>query len=166
MFAGFTPFTWFHVILSLAMLVAGIPVLRALLRSERAEGWTTAFLVTAIGTSATGFGFLPVTRLLDSHYVGIVSLVVLGLALLARYVFQHAGSWRWVYAVSIVLAFYLDVFVLIAQTFKKVPALHAAAPTLAELPFVITQGGVFLIFACLTVMAVRRFHPAMAPAPA
>ena len=164
MFAGFTPITWFHVILSLTMLVAGIPVLRALLRSERAEGWTTAFLVTAIGTSATGFGF-PFTQLIDSHYVGIVSLVVLGLALLARYIFQHAGSWRWIYAVGIVVAFYLDVFVLIAQFFKKVPALHAAAPTLAELPFVITQGGVFLIFACLTVIAVRRFQPA-APLPA
>ncbi len=159
MFAGFTPFTWFHVVLSLAMLVAGVPVLKALLRSERAEGWTIAFLVTAIATSATGFGF-PFTQLIDSHFVGIVSLVVLGLAVLARYVFHHAGSWRWIYAVSIVLAFYLDVFVLIAQFFKKVPALRAAAPTLAELPFVITQGGVLLVFVYLTVIAVRRFHPA------
>ena len=164
MFAGFTPFIWLHVVLSLAMLVAGAPVMRAILRSERAEGWTIAFLVTGIATSATGFGF-PFTQLIDSHYVGIVSLVVLGLAVLARYVFHHAGSWRWVYAVSIVLAFYLDVFVLVAQLFKKVPALRAAAPTLAELPFVITQGGVFLIFVCLTVIAVRRFRPvAMAAA--
>jgi hypothetical protein len=117
-----------------------------------------AFLITGVLTSATGFGF-PFDRLGDSHFVGIISLVILALSILGLYVFRFRGPWRWIFALGIVLAFYFDVFVAIAQLFKKVPTLHAMAPTLAEPPFLIAQAVVLAIFVWLCVVVARRFQP-------
>jgi len=155
---GLTPFGWVHTIVSLVMLVAGFVVVKDLLHSRVQAGWMAAFLITGVATSATGFGF-PFDRLVDSHYVGIISLVVLALSILGLYAFHFAGPWRWIFALGIALAFYFDVFVAIAQLFKKVPALHAMAPTLAEPPFLIAQAVVLAIFVWLFIAVVRRFQP-------
>jgi hypothetical protein len=40
--------------------------------------------------------WFPFEHLLPSHIIGILSLRVLALAILARYVFHLAGRWRWV----------------------------------------------------------------------
>jgi hypothetical protein len=130
-----------------------------MLRSRDAGGWTGLFLLTAVATSVTGFGF-PFTKFLPSHGVGVVSLLVLAAILLARYAFGLAGAWRWIYAVGLVLAFYFNVFVLIAQLFAKVPALKQLAPTGSEPPFAITELVVTVIFAVLTFLAARRFYAA------
>ncbi len=158
-FLGLSPFTWFHTLLSIVMLVAGYVVTQDLLRSQVRSGWMATFLITGVLTSATGFGF-PFDRLGDSHYVGIISLIVLAAAILGIYVFRFAGPWRWIFALGIVLAWYFDVFVAVAQLFKKVPALHAMAPTLSEPPFVIAQVVVLAIFIWLCVLAARKFRPA------
>ncbi len=50
---------------------------------ERLDGWTALFLVKTVATSVTGFGF-PFHHLLPSHKVGIISLVVPLVAILAR----------------------------------------------------------------------------------
>lgn len=155
---GLTPFAWIHTILSLVMLVAGFVVVKDLLHSRVQAGWMAAFLLTGIATSATGFGF-PFDHLGDSHYVAIISLVVLALSILGLYAFHFAGPWRWIFALGVALAFYLDVFVGIAQLFKKVPSLRALAPTLAEPPFLIVQAIVLAIFIWLFVAVVRRFQP-------
>lgn len=155
---GLSLFTWFHTLLSIAMLVAGFVVVRDLLASRVNSGWMAAFLITGVGTSVTGFGF-PFDRLIDSHYVGIISLVVLALAIIGLYVFRFSGPWRWIFALGIAAAFYLDVFVAVAQLFKKVPALHAMAPTLAEPPFLIAQLVVLAIFVWLFVAVARKFQP-------
>src|SRR3979411_2158510 len=131
-------FTWVHTALSVAALIAGLIVVIGLFTSKTLGGWTAIFLATAIATSATGFGF-PFQSFGASHWIGVISLVVLVLAVLARYVLHYAGAWRRLYAVCTVVAFYFLVFVLIAQAFKKVPALAAMAPTLSEPPFVIAQ---------------------------
>ena len=89
-------------------------------------------------TSVTGFGF-PFDHLLPSHKVAIISLVVLAVAILARYVLHLVGAWRWIYVVGAVMALYLNVFVLIVQLFEKVPALKALAPTQSEPPFLVAQ---------------------------
>lgn len=155
---GFTLFTWFHVLLSLVMLVSGYVVIRDLLRSHIDKTWTAIFLTTGVLTSATGFGF-PFDRLLPSHYVGIISLVVLAAAIVALYVFRLAGAWRWIYAISVVVAFYLDAFVAIVQLFQKVPSL--GAPTASSEPqFVVAQLALLAIIIWLGVKAFRQFRPA------
>ena len=94
---GLSLYTWFHVLLSLAMLVAGFVVARDLLRSQIARGWMAVFLVTGVLTSATGFGF-PFDRFIESHYVGLASLIVLAAAIVGLYVFRLSGPWRWIFA--------------------------------------------------------------------
>ena len=152
-------FTSFHVALSLVGIVSGFVVARGLLKSEPLNGWTAVFFITTVLTSLTGFGF-PFHRVLPSHGVGIVSLLILAPAVLARYVYGLAGHWRWVYAVGVVLGFYLNFFVLVVQGFQKVPALQGLAPTQSEPPFAIVQGIVLVAFVLLTVAAARRFRPA------
>lgn len=158
MILGMSTFTFIHTALSLVALVAGIFVMIGLLGSKTLDGWTALFLATAVATSATGFGF-PFDHFLPSHWVGVISLVVLALAILGRYVFHFAGAWRWVYAVGVVLALYLDVFVAIVQAFLKIPALTPLAPTQSEPPFAIAQGVALVIFVVLAIAAARKFHP-------
>lgn len=159
MILGFSYFTWFHTLLSVVALISGAVVTTDMLRSRDSGGWTGLFLITAVATSVTAFGF-PFTKFLPSHGVGVVSLVVLAATLLARYVFGLAGAWRWIYAVGLLIAFYLNVFVLVAQLFMKVPALKAPAPTGGEPPFAITELVVMVIFAVLAFLAARRFSAA------
>ena len=158
MIFGMPPFTFVHVLLSLIGILAGLVVLNGFFASKRLPGWTLVFLVTTIATSVTGF-FLPADHLLPSHVVGIISLVFLVIAVLALYSFRLAGAWRSTYVVAATISLYLNVFVLVAQSFLKLPALHALAPTQQEPPFAIAQGVVLLIFIVLGVLAVKRFRP-------
>jgi magnesium-transporting ATPase (P-type) len=97
---------------------------------------------------------------LPSHGVGIVSLLVLAVAVLARYAFHLAGAWRRTYVVTALIALYLNVFVLIAQAFQKVPALKAMAPMQSEPPFLVTQLVDMMLFVVFTIVAARRFRSA------
>ena len=151
-------FTAVHVVLSLIGIVAGIVVLAGMLRARRPAGWTALFLATTVLTSVTGF-FFPVDHLLPSHIVGIISLVVLAIALLALYGYRLAGSWRWLYVGSAVLALYLNVFVGVVQAFEKLPVLSRLAPTQSEPPFLVAQVVVLAIFAVLGIRAGIRFRP-------
>jgi len=152
-----TTFTIVHVVLSLIGIISGFVVAAGLLSSKRLDGWTILFLATTLATSLTGFGF-PVDRLLPSHVVGAISLVVLAFALYARYRRLMAGGWRSIYVVTAVAALYLNVFVLVVQLFLKVPALNALAPTQTEPPFAIAQLVVLVAFAGLGAAAVKRFR--------
>ena len=155
-----TLLTYVHTGLSIIALAAGFPVAMGLLRSEAAKLWTIVFLVASVATSATGFLF-PFSRFGDSHWVGLISLIVLAAAIAGQYLFRFRGAWRWIYAVGAVLAFYFNVFVLVAQLFKKVPVLRAAAPTLMEPPFLIAQLAVLAVFAWLLWKAARGFKPVL-----
>jgi hypothetical protein len=126
--------------------------------SRRLESWTALFLATTVLTSVSGFAF-PGDRILPSHVVGVVSLLVLAVAIIALYVYRLAGSWRTIYVSSTVLALYLNVFVGVVQAFLKVPSLNALAPTQASPPFIIAQGVVLLFFVGLGIAAVRSFRP-------
>lgn len=160
MFAGFSAFTWFHTILSLMAIIAGFVVVRDLLASRTSRVWTGFFIVTAALTSATGFGFTAPFG--PSHVVGIISLLLLAGSTLAFYVFHLAGPWRWMYAITQTLAQFMLVFVLVAQVFKKVPALAAIAPTQSEPPFAAAEGAVLAVFLALALGAAMRFRPAAA----
>jgi hypothetical protein len=150
-------YTLVHVVISLIGIGSGLMVMFGFLRGKRLDGITAIFLASTVLTSVTGFGF-PFEHLLPSHKVGIISLVILAIAIPARYLFHLAGAWRWVYVVVAAAALYLDVFVLIAQLFLKVPALKALAPTQSEPPFLVAELLVLLIFAGLTIFAIKRFH--------
>lgn len=151
-------FTAVHVIISLIGILSGLIVLAGLLSAKRMNGWTALFLLTTVLTSVTGFGF-PFTHLSPAHKVGIISLVVLAIAILARYSFHMAGMWRWIYVATAMIALYLNVFVLVVQSFEKVPALRAMAPTQSEPPFLVAQLVVLVLFIVLTIFAIRKFHP-------
>jgi len=146
MLFSITSFTLIHVLLSVAGIVTGLVVAGGLAGGTHLNRWAIVFLVTTVATGATGFGF-PFVTFLPSHAVGIVSLVVLAIVIVARYVKHLAGAWRRIYAVGVVLATYLNAFVLVVQLFRRLPALIVAAPTQSEPPFAITQTLVLAIFA-------------------
>ncbi|MBV9246341.1 MAG: hypothetical protein JO366_16205 [Methylobacteriaceae bacterium] len=151
-------FTLVHVVLSLVGILTGIIVLIGALAGETLKGWTGLFLATTILTSVTGF-FLPATGFQPSHAVGILSLVILAIALVALYGNRLAGAWRWIYAISAVAALYLNAFVGVVQAFQKLPFLQPLAPTQSEPPFLIAQIVVLAVFVVLGILAAIRLRP-------
>ncbi len=152
-------FTLLHVVISLIGIGSGLVVLYGLLAGKRLDGITVIFLLTTVLTSVTGFLF-PFEHLLPSHIVGIISLVLLAIAILARYSFHLAGVWRSTYVVSAVMSLYLNCFVLVVQAFLKAPALHALAPNGKEPSFLVTQLALLAFFVVLTILAAKRFKNA------
>lgn len=157
MLFGADTFTNVHVALSLVGIAAGILALLGMIADRRLDATTAIFLATTVATSATGFGF-PFGQLLPSHIVGIISLVVLAVALYARYGAHMEGVWRAIYVITATLALYLNCFVLVVQLFLKVPPLHDLAPMQAEPPFLIAQGVTLALFVILGILAVRNFR--------
>jgi hypothetical protein len=153
-------FTMLHVIISLIGVVSGLVVLSGLLGSKVIPSWTALFLVTTILTNATGFLF-PFDKLLPSHIIAIISLVLLAIACIALYVMKLAGAWRWIYTLTALIALYLNVFVLVIQSFLKIGPLHALAPSVppSEPPFAAVQGIILVFFVIAIIGAVRRFRP-------
>jgi hypothetical protein len=150
-------FTVVHTALSLVGIVSGLVVVYGLLGGKQLGKWTGLFLLTTVLTSVTGFLF-PFEHLLPSHKVGIISLIVLAITLLARYSFHLAGGWRRTYVLTAITALYLNCFVLVVQLFLKVPALHAMAPTGQEAPFLIAQLVLLAAFVWLALAAVKSFR--------
>jgi len=91
--------------------------------------------------------------------VGTISLIVLAVAIYARYPRQLAGAWRWIYVVGAMIALYLNVFVGVVQAFQKMSALQSLAPTQSELPFQLTQLVTLLLFVGITIVAAIKFRP-------
>ena len=149
--------TLVHVILSLIGIASGFLVLFGLLRAKPMDAWTAIFLATTVLTSVTGF-FFPFHKFLPSHTVGILSLIVLAIAIVARYMKHMEGGWRKTYVITAVIALYFNVFVLIAQMFMKVPVLHELAPTGSEPPFLIAQLIVMVLFIIAGRSAVKGFR--------
>jgi len=153
-------FTLFHVFLSIIGIATGLVVMAGLLSGKVMRAWTAIFLATTVATSVTGF-FFPFHKLLPAHIVGIISLVVLTIAIVARYAFNLRGAWRWMYVVTVATALYLNVFVGVVQAFEKIPSLRALAPKQSEPPFLITQLAVLILFITVGVFATTRFHIAV-----
>jgi hypothetical protein len=148
-------FTVLHVLISLVGIASGLGYVLGLAGGKSRSGWATLFLVTTIATSVTGFGF-PFEKILPSHIVGVLSLVVLAIALVARYALHLAGFWRRAYTIACVVALYFNTFVLVVQLFNRVPVLRSLAPTQTEAPFAIAQLAVLVMFVVLGRAAVRR----------
>jgi hypothetical protein len=151
-------FTALHVVISLIGIAAGLVVLFAMLAGKRNGGWTTLFLAATVATSVTGF-FFQSKAIGPPHIVGVISLIILAVALFALYVRRMAGAWRRAYVISAVAALYLNCFVAVVQAFQKLSFLKPLAPTGTEPPFAAAQGVVLLLFIGLGFLAVKRFHP-------
>ena len=151
-------FTTIHVVISLIAIVTGFIAVFEMIGNKRLGLWNAIFIWTTIATSVTGFGF-PITGVTPGIIVGIISLVLLAVALAALYGQHFAGPWRWIYVVTAIAALWFNVFVLIVQSFQKIDALKALAPTQSEPPFQIAQGVALVLLIILAVMALRRFRP-------
>ena len=159
MILGLTPLVFIHTLISLVGIVTGFIVLKGLLTNDRMDRMTGWFLAMTILTSATGF-ILPATKFMPSHAVGVLSLVILAIACYARYGKHMAGGWRATWLTTAIMAQYFNCFVLVAQLFLKVPALHELAPEGKEPPFAIAQGVVLLAFIAAGILSLKRFRPA------
>jgi hypothetical protein len=149
--------TAIHVVISLIGIFSGLVVMFGMLESKPFDRWTVLFLATTAATSVTGF-FFPFHGVTPAIVVGAISLVILAVAILARYPRHLAGAWRWIYVISAAVALYLNVFVLVVQLFQKVPALKVLAPTQSEPPFAASQLIVLIAFVVLTIAATQRFR--------
>ena len=157
MLDGISTLALIHVVITLIAIVAGIPVMAGLLSNRRTPGASAIFWIFTVLTTVTGFmlfaGFTP------AFFTGIVAAVSFALGLYAYYGANARGSWRWIYVVNAVLSLYLNCFVLVVQSFLKVPALHALAPNGNEPPFAIAQAIVLALFLIIGWLSLRRFHP-------
>ena len=151
-------FTTVHVALSLAGIASGFVVVFGMIEGKPSGVWTAIFLLTTVLTSITGFP-IPPLGFDPPRAIGLLSLLLLTLAIVALLVFHLARSWRWIYAVTTIAALYFNCFVGVVQTFQKISFFRSLAPTQSEPPFAIAQIAVLIIFIVLGVLAVKRFTP-------
>ena len=125
-------FTILHIAISLIGIVSGLIVLAGMLRARRLPGWTALFLVTTILTSVTGFMF-PINGLTPGIVVGLISIVILAIALMALYVKHLSGAWRWIYVVTALTALYFNVFrsdrAVVSEGAERCKCLHRRNPS-------------------------------------
>ena len=152
-----------YVALSLIGIVSGIIVFYGLLTGAEFGRWTALFLAATILTNVTGFPLAPF-GFDPPRAVGVLSLILLAVAVVALYAFKLRRAWRWIYVITAIAALYLNCFVGVIQAFLKVPSLHTLAPTEHEPPFLVAQLVVLVIFVVLGVLARTKFHPAPNPA--
>jgi hypothetical protein len=150
-------FTLVHVLISLVAIASGFIVVFGLLTGKRLNGWTAFFLAMTLTTSVTGF-FFPFHGITPAIVTGVISVAVLGFAIYARYVRGLANAWRKIYVINATVALYLNVFVLIVQSFQKIPALKALAPTQKEPPFLIAQMIALIAFLVVGFFAGTNFR--------
>lgn len=151
-------FTVLHVVISMIAIFAGFIVVGAMFAGANLGCWTAFFLLMTVLTSLTGFLF-PFKTVTPAIVVGAVASLILVVALWALYGHGLAGRWRVVYVVAAIASLYLNMFVLIAQSFQKVSFLNPYAPTGSEPPFLIAQVTTLVAFVFLGVLAAKRFHP-------
>src|ERR1700761_3506328 len=165
-------FTQLHVVISLIGIASGIVGRFGMLQARRMPGLTGLFLLTPVPTSVTGFMFdtpADAPRVIGSldpaKIIGLISLVFLALAIIGLYSYKLAGPWRGAYVVCSIIALYLNCFVLVVQSFQKIPFFHALAPTQKEPPFAVAQGVLLVLFIGVGIAAFRKFRPLLrAPA--
>jgi hypothetical protein len=154
-------FTLLHVIITLVAIGGGLIVAGGMFASHKLPGTTVLFLFATALTSVTGFLF-PIHGFTPALGVGILACVILAVALFALYKERLAGAWRWIYVITAIASLYLNVFVLVVQSFVKVATLNSLAPTQSEPPFAITQVVILVIFILIGIVALVKFRPATA----
>ncbi|WP_137043828.1 hypothetical protein [Pseudolabrys sp. FHR47] len=165
-------FTIIHVITSLVAIVSGLVVVFGLIGSHRLPRLTSLFWTTTVLTTVTGFMFfLSPTQakvLTPAAATGIVATVFFVLGLIALYSKQLYGRWRWIYAVSATVSLYLNIFVLIVQSFQKLSVLNPAASLTPPFPnppfepvqfnFLVAQVAALVIAVMLGIVTALKFR--------
>ncbi len=154
-------FTLLHVIITLVAIGSGLIVVGGMFASHRLPGTTALFLFTTVLTSVTGFLF-PIHGFTPALGVGILACAIMAVAVFALYKEHLVGAWRWIYVITAIVSLYLNVVVLVVQSFMKVSALNALTPTQSEPLFAITQAAVLVIFILIALIAVVKFRPVTA----
>ena len=155
MFFASTTFVIIHVIISLAGIASGFVVIDGFLKAKQRDGWNAFFLVMTILTSVTGFLF-PRNGITPGQVVGAISLVLLVIAVVARYPLHFSGAGRWLYIVTAVIAQFFNFLVLIIQSFQKIGPLRELAPTQSEPPILIAQVAALVLFVALGFFSLRN----------
>jgi len=150
------PLTLIHTAISLLAILTGLPVLAAMLKGQTPVTLTGIFLGLTVLTSVTGFLFHN-EHVTPGMVIGAISLAILAVALFALYGRHLAGRWRTAYVITATLALYLNVFVLVIQSFIKVPPLHALVPSIPPSGpvFGAVQGIVLIAFLIAGWLAVK-----------
>jgi len=146
-----------HVLISLVGIGAGFGVMAGLIDGKLFPRWTACFLLFTVATSVTGF-FFPFHGVTPGIVIGVVSLVLLAIAIYALYGVKLKGIWGKAFVITAIASQYLNVLVLIVQLFQKMPALKAIAPNQSEPPFAVTQLVILLAFLALGFVATKRFR--------
>jgi len=147
-------FTQLHTIISLIAIATGLIAMVAFARGSWLGSIMQIFVWTTVATTVTGFLF-PFNGFTPAIGTGIVSSVVLVVLLFALYQSKLQGRARTVFAVTATISLYLNLFVLVVQSFLKIPALHALAPLGTEPPFAAAQGVVLIASIALGYLSVR-----------
>lgn len=161
MFFGLSPQVFYHVVISLIGIAIGFVVMAGIWQGKRLPGPTALFLAFTVLTTATGFA-LPAEMILPAHIIGVISCVTLSLAIYAYYVCNLQGGWRIAYLVGAILSQYFNVFVLVVQSFQKIPMLKALAPNQNEAPFAIAHLVMLGIFIVFGIFSLIKFRPTVA----
>ena len=143
-------FTLIHVVISLIGIVSGLVVVYGFIAGLRLPAWNAVFLVMTILTSVTGF-FFPFHGITPGIVVGVISLVVLAVAVLA-----WQKKWATTYIVMATIAEFFNVLVLIVQSFEKIAPLHALAPKGTEPITYVAKLAALVLFVVLGWAAVKR----------
>ena len=165
-------FTLLHVVITLIAIVSGFVVVFGMIGSHRLPKTTSLFWTMTVLTTVTGFMFFlsptQVKALTPAAATGIVATIVFVIGLLALYVKHLYGAWRWLYTGAATISLYLNVFVLITQSFGKLTFLNPAVtlksmvgppfgqPT--DFHFAIVQGVTLLIFLMLGIVTAWKFR--------
>ena len=158
-YAATHPFTIVQVAISLAGIAAGFVVMARMIRDRPLGQANILFLAATIATTLTGFLF-PIHGFDPALGVGIVSTLVLGVALWSLGIARLKGAARPAYAMTASAAFYLNMFVAIVQVFQKVPSLRGGDPAHPPPPFIAVQAATLVCFVIAGIYATRRFHAA------
>ena len=143
-------YTLIHVAISLIGIASGLVVVYGFLTGNKLRAWNALFLVMTILTSVTGF-FFPFHGITPGIVVGVISLVVLAVAVLA-----WNKKWAKTYIVTATIAEFFNVLVLIVQSFMKIAALHALAPKGTEPITNVAKVVALVLFVVVAWVAIRR----------
>jgi hypothetical protein len=155
--------TFWHVVISFLGIAFGLVVIGGLVMGRQSATWTAIFLLFTVLTTVTGFMF-PLQQPFPSpaFVTGVISSLLLAVALFALYAKHAIGPWRWIYLCTAILANWFNSFVFVVQTFEKVPVLKAMSPPSPA--FLTAQAIVLGLHVLFVFVALRKFRPDLATA--
>jgi hypothetical protein len=146
-----------HAFIGIVAIFMGFVVLFGLLNGKLSRPWNAVFLLTTLLTSASGLLFSS-TKVTPGIVLGIVSLIILGIAIIALYGFHLQGLWRTSYVLSSMVPFYFNLAILFAIGFVRIPTLRQLASATDGTAFKIAEALLLVLATSVIAIAVRKFR--------